>query len=185
MTQQTHFQPCFSVTLSSNLQLPQAELVTFLSPRSAVCCSEGQDLLCCSSDYLPVKLSVDFSSAVPKLMLLFHFGMFFPEAQNSTLKYEFSSREGERLFSHRTWGRTGEGVWFSVTLPTCDFWPGTQSVEWKALGSSWLHSTAQESLPDFSGQFKSAQTLVCSLLCKWAGMSICAGGLTPYQNLWS
>lgn len=69
-----------------------------------------------------------------------------------------------------------------VTLPTCDFWLGAQSVEWKALRSSWLHSTAQGSLPDFSGQFKSAQTLVCSLLCKWEGMSSCAGALTPYQN---
>lgn len=116
-------------------------------------------------------------------MLLFHFGMFFPEAQNSTLKYEFSNREGGRLFSHRTWGRTGEGVWFSVTLPTCDFWLGAQRVEWKALRSSWLHSAAQEPLPDFSGQFKSAQTLACSLSCAhgkvWASV---LGGLTPYQN---
>lgn len=101
MTVQTHFQPCFSVTLNSNLQLPQAELVTCLNSRN-VCYSEGQDLLCFSSDCLPVELSVDISSAVPKLMLLFHFGMFFPEAQNSTLKYEFSNREGRRLFSHRT-----------------------------------------------------------------------------------
>lgn len=36
MTQQTHFQPCFSVTLNSDLQLPQAELVTCLNSRSVL-----------------------------------------------------------------------------------------------------------------------------------------------------
>lgn len=155
--------------------------MTCLNSRS-VCCSEGQHVLCFIWLFA-IELSVDFS-AVPRLMLLFHFGMFFPEAQNSALKDEFSNREGGRLFSRRTWGRTREGVWFSVTLPTCDFWLGTQSVEWKALCSSWPHSTAQESLPDFSGQFKSAQILACSLLCKWEVWASVLGVLLLTKTRW-
>lgn len=58
-------------------------------------------------------------------------------------------------------------------------------MEWKALLSSWLHSAAQDSQPAFSGQIKSSQTLACSLLSEWEGMSMCAGGIAPYQNFLS
>lgn len=177
MTLQSHFQPYYSVTHKFILQLSQFGLVSCLKPCHV--------LLIVPSDYLLVDLSLGSSSAEPKLTLLFYFGLLFPEAQNSTVKYEFSNCEGGHLFSHRTWGRTGEGVWFLVTLPTCDFWLCTQSVEWKALLSSWLHSTAWDSQPNFSGQFKSAQSLACSLLCKWEGMSMCTGGPSPYQNFLS
>lgn len=150
-----------------------------------MCCSQGQDLLCFSSDYLPADLSLGFASAVPEANTALSLWDIFSWSTKSTLKYEFSNCEGGRLFSHRTWGSAGEGVWFLVTLPTCDLWLCTQSIDWKTLLSSWLHSPAQDLQPDFSEWFKSAQTLACSLLCKWEGMATCIGSLTPYQNFLS
>lgn len=129
---------------------------------------------------MPVNPCLDFSAALPETNAApFTPGYFFPK---HTLKYEFSNCEDHHLFSHKAWGRTREGVCFLVMLPTCDFWLCIQAVEWKAFLSSWLQSAAQDSLPDFSGWFKSALTLAYSLLCKWKGKAMCTGDFISYQN---
>lgn len=169
------------MTLNSNLHFSQGEPVTCLNPCSVLFRGPGFAVLLlwlfASRTLCGLFLSSAKANAVLSLWDVFSWStklyleIWVFQPWRRTFVFTQNLRQDRRrclVFGDVT------HMWFLAGY--------TRSVEWKALRSSWLHSTAQESLPDFSGQFKSAQTLACSFLCKWEGMSICAGGLTPSQN---